>query len=304
MESYRKLSRRGFLSGVTATAAASYLPLSPATRPGFQDESDLHIAVNGDLRGHLIGTVSKDSGKTPVVGAKVEVKGTRPTGSWTEEATTDEQGFFRSNLALGSNGAIDLTATKGNLQAKVTVLGSDLPQRLTPRPDSQGDFRISLDGDWDFAVDPPPEFPPHGSVSAWRTIKTPSNWEMEGFVAESGLAVFRKHFFLPPSWTHKRIKLRAEAIYSEATVWLNGKRAGAHDGGATTFEIDLTEAAQPGKNNELIILVHARSSTTDLDKISFYSYWNIAGIWRPLEIFCVEPVHVSRVAVTADFAVE
>src|ERR1035437_867928 len=131
MESYRKLSRRGFLSGVTATAVAPYFPLSPAMRPGFENESDLHIAVNSDLRGHLIGTVSRDSGKTPIVDARVQVSGTTPNGSWTDEATTDEQGFFHSNLPLGCNGAIDLTAEQGNLQAKVTVLGSDLPQRLT-----------------------------------------------------------------------------------------------------------------------------------------------------------------------------
>jgi beta-galactosidase len=300
----KAFSRRTFLSGVTAAAAASYLPLSSGMMSALEAKDNLDIAVDCDLRGHLVGTVSKDSGKTPITGAKIQVKGTTPAGPWTEQAITDERGFFRTALPLGSNATIDIAAVYGNVESKASVSGSDLPQRLTPRPETAENSRFSLDGDWSFAVDPPVEFPQQGSVATWHTITTPSNWEMEGYVAESGVAVFRKHFVVPASWAHKRIKLRAEAIYSGATLWLNGKRLGAHNGGATTFEVDLTEAAQVGKRNELVILVHARTSTTDLDKISFYSYWNIAGIWRPLEIFCVEPVHVSRLAVNADFAAD
>jgi hypothetical protein len=298
-----KISRRGFLSGATA-AAVSYFPLSSSAMFAAADGNDLDIAVDSDLRGHLIGTVSKHLGKNAVTGAKVQVSGSTPAGRWTEQAVTDQYGFFRTRLPLASSGNIEITAAHENLTSKASVLSSDLPQRLTPRPEFETNGRISLDGEWDFAVDPPVGFPEQGTVATWHTIKTPSNWEMEGFVAETGLAVFRKKVDMPSAWTGKRVKLRAEAIYSGAVIWLNGKRLGSHNGGATAFEIDLTDAAQAGQTNELVILVQSRTSTTDLDKISFYSYWNIAGIWRPLEIFCVEPVHISRLAVTPDYSAD
>ena len=295
-----KISRRGFISGVTAAAAVSYLPLSSAMSASSGGQ-DLDVAVDSDLRGHLIGTVSKDQGKSAVAGAKVQVSGSTSSRPVDGAGDYRSERFFPDPAAVREQRRHRISAVQGTLKSKVSVLGSDLPQRLTPPPEAA---RISLDGDWDFAVDPPAEFPQHGTVAVWHTIKTPSNWEMEGFVAETGVAVFRKKVEIPEGWAHKRIKLRADSIYSGATIWLNGKRMGSHNGGATNFEIDLTEAAQPGKSNELVILVQSRTSTTELDKISFYSYWNIAGIWRPLEIFFVETVHVSRLAVTSDYAAD
>ena len=58
----------------------------------------------------------------------------------------------------------------------------------------------------------------------------PAHWEMEGFAAESGRAVYRKTFHVPADWRGKRIKLLAEAVYSHARVWVNGKKVGAHEG--------------------------------------------------------------------------
>ena len=307
-----KLSRRNFLSGIGATAAASALPLSEIRSLMVRPEEprpdaaagSFDIAIESDLRGNLLGTVSRDAGKTPVIGAIVEIHGDSPLGVWTRQCRSDAQGFFQAPSPLGSRGEITVVVNHENAESHHVVSAVDLPQRLTPVPENAADRRLSLDGEWDFAVDPPAEFPGQGKVEQWDSIRTPSNWEMEDFVAKTGVAAFRKKLDIPASWREKRIKLRAEAIYSHAVVWLNRVRVGAHDGGTTSFEIDLTDAAKPGAENELVIIVHSISATTSLDKISFYSYWNIAGIWRPLELFAVEPAHVSRFAVNADFLPE
>src|ERR1019366_2577605 len=134
-----------------------------------------------------------------------------------------------------------------------------------------------------------------------KPIKVPSNYEMEGFRTKTDMAAYRKSVFIPAKWAGKQIRFRPEAIYSKAEVWLNGQRIGSHEGGATPFELDLTKAAKPGQQNELCVLITARSKSAVIDHMSVYAYFEIAGIWRPISMFCVEPSHVARLTYAVNF---
>ena len=59
---------------------------------------------------------------------------------------------------------------------------------------------------------------PTNPTAKWSRIKVPSHWEMEGFVAQTGLAAYQRKFAVPGAWRGKRIKFRAEGIYSKAEV--------------------------------------------------------------------------------------
>jgi len=303
----------------------------------------LEIAAAGDLRGHLVGSVSREAG-TPVAKAAVEVDGHEAEGTWERQTVTDENGLFSVDLPLGVTGRLDILALDGVTSAKVEVESGDLARELTPHP-SLARSRLSLVGEWDFLADPPAAFSPgtsaakpntlqpvrssdsperrhvagldrsdrvsrqpagappsaRSSLPAWSRIKVPSHWEMEGFVADTGRAAYQRKFTLPGSWRGKRIKFRAEGIYSKAEVWVNGHRMGSHDGGATPVEWDITAAAKPGAENLLTILVTDHSDADDLSAMSFYAHFNLGGIWRPLEVFCVEPAHAARLAVETSF---
>jgi hypothetical protein len=242
--------------------------------------AEVDIAVSGDSRGNLIGTVSKDMGATGLSGVAVSIRGE----NWTRKATTGENGFFAVDTPLGARGPITIAAAH-----EVTVDASDVPLRLTARPTSR---RMSLEGKWQILIDPPSDW---RTAQGWRAIDVPANWEMKSFRSASGTAVMRRTFDLPKSWQGKVVKLRAEGIYSRCEAWLNGVRVGSHDGGATPVEFDLTEAARPGRENTLDVFIWARSRSADIDHMSVYAYFEIAGIWRPIEVFAVEPAHVSRV---------
>lgn len=248
--------------------------------------AEVDIAVSGDSRGHLIGTVSKDMGGTGLAGVPVTVRGE----SWTRTAPAGENGFFTVELPLGVRGRVSVEAAGRKLDLDPT----DIPLRLTARPKTG---RLSLEGAWQILVDPPADW---RTASAWRAIDVPSNWEMKGLRAASGTAVMRRVFDLPRSWRGKRVKLRAEGIYSKCEAWVNGVRIGSHDGGATPVEFDLTGAARPGQENTLDVFIWARSAAADIDHMSVYAYFEIAGIWRPIEIFAVELAHTARI----DWAVE
>lgn len=247
---------------------------------------EAEIAVSGDSRGHLIGTVSKNIGKIGLVGESVTITGE----SWNRSATTGENGFFVVSVPLNARGKITIESAGGKLIADAT----DFPLRLTARPTTR---RLSLEGPWRILVDPPANWQ---TASNWREIDVPSNWEMKGFRAASGTAVMRKEFKLPQNWKGKLVKLRADGIYSKCEAWLNGIRIGSHDGGATPIEFDLTNAAKYGELNTLDVFIWVRSRAADIDHMSMYAYFEIAGVWRPIEVFAVEPNHVAR----ADWSVE
>jgi hypothetical protein len=258
------------------------------------------IEVAGDLLGHLIGTVSRVDGTIAVKDAAVEVTGRTPAGPWQSGAKTDAQGFFRADLPLSSVGPVKISARAGEMIAETTLDSGDIAKRLTPRPAKGSADRLSLDGQWDFVADPPKDFAAKAQSLPWHAIAVPAHWEMEGFVCESGFGLYQRTFTVPRGWAGKRIKFRAEAIYSHCEVFVNGVRVGSHEGGATPFELDITGAAHPGKN-QLMILVEALSRAASLDRMSYFAYFNLAGLWRPLEVFAVEPAHISRLALATTF---
>ncbi|MFI5385462.1 MAG: glycoside hydrolase family 2 TIM barrel-domain containing protein, partial [Fimbriimonadales bacterium] len=259
------------------------------------------IDAAGDLRGHLIGTFSENSGSEGIADAEIKARGTSHSGSWTRSGRTGPNGFFRVDLPFGTTGSITLEAAKGDKRATRQADVADVSWALTPRPPSN---RFSLDGTWEWAADPD-SGDRKASIAAtgldWKKVKVPAHWEMEGLVAESGHALYRRTFTIPGGWKGKRIKLRADAVYSRCRVFVNGRRVGSHEGGATPFELDITDIAKSGESNEIMAQVDARSLASDLDNASYFAYFELAGIWQPIEVFAVEPNHISHLAVETTY---
>jgi len=122
---------------------------------------------------------------------------------------------------------------------------------------------------------------------------------MEGFRARTGVGGYRREFELPPG--EGRVKLHFEGVYSGAEVWVNGDLVSIHEGGATPFEADITAAARPGANL-LAVRVREHTPTSDeLDKMSLYADFPLAGIFRQVRCFRVPAIHVGALAVTTTF---
>ena len=199
-------------------------------------------------------------------------------------------------------GPIELSADRNEVHAHDSFPSEDIQSVLTPKPPEGVGNEVGLQGEWEFAPDPPTNFPASSQALQRRPIRVPAHWEMEGLVCESGFGAYRRDFVLPADWEGRRIKFRAEAIYSHAWVFVNGRRVGSHEGGATPFEFDITGVVKPGALNHIEILVQARSEAArHLDRLSFFSYFELAGIWRPLEVFCLQPVHPARLTYSTAF---
>ncbi|WP_442680700.1 glycoside hydrolase family 2 protein [Sphingomonas sp. ASY06-1R] len=179
-----------------------------------------------------------------------------------------------------------------------------------------GDLRpaTSLDGAWHYSVDPyrdgeagfhggepGPSSRRYADVDVEAAMKAdptalyeydmdqspvatlPSSWlthapEMRHY---QGLVWYERKFDAHPTMG-KRQFLRFGAVNYRATVWLNGKKVGAHEGGFTTFAIEVTGVLRPGENR-LVVAADSQASDTTLPP-PVTDWENYGGITRSVRL--------------------
>lgn len=161
---------------------------------------------------------------------------------------------------------------------------------------------LSLCGTWAFRVNPAETFytSPAKEVSGVANIEVPGEWLMQGFtVPKNQPAGYRRSFTLPEGWRSGRVIIRADAIFSDCKLWINGKQAGGHLGGFTPFERDITDLVKPGVNH-IALSVRSESIADSLASASKYAVHPLGGITRKIRLFAVPATHVAMLAVSTD----
>ena len=165
--------------------------------------------------------------------------------------------------------------------------------------------RALLNGTWRFSAAPPAQiFAEDLDERSWAPIEVPGEWSMQGFtVAKDTAAGYRRQFAVPADWVDQQIKLRFDGVYSDATVWINGREAGHHMGGFTPFELDITQLAHPGKNNTIALAVKRESLTNDKFTTfgSRYGWHPLGGIPRKVSLFAVPSLNIASLHATTLF---
>jgi len=163
---------------------------------------------------------------------------------------------------------------------------------------------------WRFAVDPDEVGEKEGWAapdfddSGWATVTVPHTW---GVMAEhadyDGVAWYRRTFTLPPEAQDAHLRLRFEAVFYLARVWLNGQYLGAHEGGYTPFEFDVSGIVQPGVENVVAVQVDNKRT---LDRIPVspsenwsFDWWNYGGIVRDVSLAVTSRAFIARQMVVA-----
>lgn len=181
----------------------------------------------------------------------------------------------------------------------------DLVPRLSPLPETVVSVvqpRLDLNGTWRFNPNPAPDFRKDVSDSGWFDIKVPGEWAMQGFdVKPRQVAGYRLCFQAPTDWVGQRVKLRFDAVYSKAEVWMNGTPVGSHLGAFTPFELDVTKAIFPGKENLLALAVSSDSLSDALTVGLEMAGHPMGGIIRKVALFAIPPVNISSFHVGTSF---
>lgn len=194
---------------------------------------------------------------------------------------------------------------------------------------------ICLNGSWQFqpvalpanfreGIDATPELS-SAKADAWEKtpVRIPSPWNVNSFADKSGqggdfrtypsypsawenikMGWLRKTVAVPADWKGQRLQLHFEALAGDAQIFVNGKRTGSHFGIFLPFDIDVTDAVEPGKQNEILIGVRKASlfdKRSDFGRRTYQagSFWgqHAVGIWQDVYLVALPSVHVSDVYV-------
>lgn len=187
-----------------------------------------------------------------------------------------------------------------------------IPRNEYPRPGMVRSSWINLNGQWQFEID-------NAKVGFAKKFYEKDTLESEitvPFCPESKLSGightdfmncvwYKKHFNLCRD--NKNVILHFGAVDYFATVYVNGKQAGTHRGGYTSFSIDITEYVTDGEN---VITVCAeddvRSGNQPAGKQSNTLnshgclYTRTTGIWQTVWLELVESCYVKNLKITTD----
>jgi len=140
--------------------------------------------------------------------------------------------------------------------------------------------------------------------SDWRALDLPHDWAIElpftndpglsskGFYPlgrkypETSVGWYRRVFELPATDAGKRLTIEFDGSYRETMVVFNGFYIGQHSGGYDAFSVDVTDFANPGGRNVLLVRVDATSSDG--------WFYEGAGIYRHVWLVKANPVHVKQ----------
>ena len=153
-----------------------------------------------------------------------------------------------------------------------------------PRPQLQRAAWESLNGRWDFALDPEGAWSRPEDVSWNGSIIVPFAPE----TAASGVAAsgffrscwYRRTVEIAPA-RERRIFLTFGAVDYAAQVWVDGAYVGAHHGGYTPFSFDITDVLREGNEHEIV--VRAEDDPHDLAQPRGKQDWQLQphSIWYP-----------------------
>jgi beta-glucuronidase len=171
--------------------------------------------------------------------------------------------------------------------------------------------RYVLDGPWLLRIDRADRgagrhWERRVSTAGWTPMTVPNAWNtndrtLSGFIGAP--AWYRKDFRLPSSARALGWRVRFDSVNYRATVWLNGRRVGAHAGGFIAFALPLSGLHRRGVNR-LVVRVDNRRLPTDFPPTTFTrtdeplgGWWNYGGIVREVYLERIDRVTFDRVVV-------
>ena len=151
-------------------------------------------------------------------------------------------------------------------------------------------------------------FIPAGAIAFddgdWKSVDLPHDWAVDlpfqndpalqnkGFYPlgrtypATSVGWYRRVFELPAADADKRITLEFDGAYRETMVVFNGFYVGRHSGGYDPFSFDVTDFANAGGRNVLLVRVDATSSDG--------WFYEGAGIYRHVWLVKTNAVHVKK----------
>lgn len=194
---------------------------------------------------------------------------------------------------------------------------AELEAPLHPRPQSARAEWTELTGTWQFAYDDghqglEHDWPSRDDVYELQIqVPYPPESKLSGIHDPSYHPVvwYRREIACPRPDNGDRILLTFGAVDYRATVWVNGHRVGDHEGGHSSFTLDITTALL-ADHEEQVLVVRAEDWHDDVTQPRGKQDWaeqphgiwyhRTTGIWQPVWWERVNPHYLSDIHVTPD----
>ena len=181
----------------------------------------------------------------------------------------------------------------------------------------------SLNGDWDYMVDQQEQgyYDYRMNINRWGyflnakaqrpsdlveynfdespAMHVPGDWNTqlaELFLYEGTIWMKRDFNYTPVEG--QRLLLYFGAVNYEAIVYVNGKKAGRHEGGFTPFCFDVTDVVKEGKNFVIVKIDNKRHQ--DNVPTCIFDWWNYGGITRDVMLVSVPETYVEDYSLQLD----
>ncbi len=194
-----------------------------------------------------------------------------------------------------------MTAVAAALTVSFSSL-AEVPRPEYPRPQFEREEWVNLNGEWTFCFDfsgsgLERDFP--GSLGFEDSITVPfapqsslSGVGYRDFIPEMW---YQRSISVPGEWAGRRIMLNFGAVDYVATVYVDGRLAGRHFGGSSSFSVDITKFAGEGGEHSLVVRVeddergseYARGKQSRRYESYSCYYTRTTGIWQTV---WMEPV--------------
>ncbi|RYY60746.1 MAG: glycoside hydrolase family 2 [Chitinophagaceae bacterium] len=191
------------------------------------------------------------------------------------------------------------------------AMESKIPFPEYPRPQLQRADWMCLNGKWDYiggqqaapALNPSA---PAGFDNKVEKILVPYCPEsvLSGIKRRQEINMwYRRRFEIPSAWKGKQIILHFEAVDHDATIFVNGQKAGSHSGGYDAFSLDITSFLNAGTNT-LVVAAHdpndGRAPSGKNGPRGDYTF--SSGIWQTVWLEPVNKNHIRSIRILPELA--
>jgi hypothetical protein len=178
-----------------------------------------------------------------------------------------------------------------------------------PRPQMVREEWQNLNGLWDYAITDKDASTAPAKWAGKILVPFPVQSSLSGVmtnVSENQRVWYKRTFDIPRGWRGKRVLLNFGAVDWEATVWVNGKEVGKHQGGYDAFTFDITDALNAKGENEIVVSVWDPTDAgpqprgKQVRKPGGIWYTPVSGIWQTVWLEPVEVSHIDKLTVTPE----
>ena len=170
---------------------------------------------------------------------------------------------------------------------------------------------ISLDGDWNFLTDPDGslDLQKLASMPGIRPTRVPSSWQSQfaDLRDYAGVAWYWRSVNVDPIGQDEVALLRFGAVDYLAEVYVNGQKAGSHEGGYLPFELDVTSLLHGGENQVAVRVVDPGAKPAVVEGINYAEiphgkqnwYVQTSGLWQDVELAVRPRLRLGAAHITA-----